>query len=156
MEHPEDYEPPEHIRYFRYLAELAAADDDLDLIARILDDPDKGMAQSAVAKYLDRRALSLLRDRGFPAWSAALAPVIAGYDFLVLRLHEWNLMRTVAIDGPWTNEQLFATTGWFQRNAVEIVDSPRALTLFAAEAPTRRVRNTAAQRLKAMERRPRP
>lgn len=150
----DEYEPDEHLRYRRYLAELSAAGDDLDLVRRILRDPDAEMAQAAVADHLNRRATALLTDPGFPAWSASLAPVIAGFDFLAVRLREWNLMRSIATNEPWTRRQLFATTTRFQRTAVVILTSRQALTLFAEEGTTRRIRTTAARRLAEQDRLP--
>ncbi|GGO71810.1 hypothetical protein [Nonomuraea cavernae] len=57
----------EHQRFARYLQELADAgsQDEVDLVARVLRDPDTVMAQSAMVRHLDRRAAQLPADASF-------------------------------------------------------------------------------------------
>lgn len=152
--HP-DEEPPEHRRYAAYLAalETVAREDEADLVADVLRDEDAVMAQSAVVRHLDRRAALLLTDARFSSWAAAVAPAIAGRDFLTRRLAEWTLLRTIALDGPnepWAADELTAASDWCQRTATSTraVASPRALALLADHGRTRRVRAAAADRLR--------
>lgn len=150
-----DEEPPEHRRFADYLAalETVAWEDEADLVADVLRDEDAVMAQSAVVRHVDRRAAHLLTDARFTAWAAAVAPVVAGRDFLTRRLAEWSLLRAIALDEPdkpWVPEELTAASDWCQRTATSTpaVASPRALAALADHGRTRRVRAAAADRLR--------
>jgi hypothetical protein len=143
----------EHARLARYLEALedVAEADELDLVAAVLRDENATMADSAVARHLDRRAADLLTDPRFTAWAHTLSEVIAGRDFLARRLREWTLLRSVALDKPWTAEELIGASDWFQRVATaRIVTSPEALRLLAGRGRTRRVRNAANSRLRQL------
>jgi hypothetical protein len=145
-----DGEPAKHRRFANYLQALAdvAEADEADLVAAVLRDEDATMADSAVGRHLDRRAAALLTDPRFTAWAHTLSEVIAGRDFLTRRLREWILLRTVAVDQPWTAEELIGASDWFQRMVAttRIVTSPEALRLLAERGRTRRVRNAALAR----------
>lgn len=141
----------EHWRYALHLESLAAAPDtaaEADAVAAVLRDPDPVMAESAVVTHLDRRAARLLADEAFPAWAHALGAVLAGRTFPERRLSEWTLLRAVDGGGPWSAADLTAASDWCQRTAAQSVTSYEALTLLAADARTRRVRNAAAERLR--------
>ncbi|MFE3453266.1 hypothetical protein ACFXJ8_30510 [Nonomuraea sp. NPDC059194] len=139
----------EHQRFVRYLRELAVVgqEDEVGLVRRVLRDPDEVMAQSAVGCHLDRRATQLLTDAGFPGWADAMATVVGEKEFLIRRLHEWILMRSIAMGGPLTAEELVAASDWFQRTAAQMLTSRAALGLLASKGRTRRVRATASLRL---------
>lgn len=119
-------------------------------MAAVLRDQDMKMADSAVGRHLDCRAADLLTDPRFTAWAQTLTGVIADRDFLTLRLREWTLLRTIALDEPWTAEELTGATDWFQRMAAttQIATSPKALRLLAERGRTRRVRNAASRQLR--------
>ncbi|WP_405796629.1 hypothetical protein [Streptomyces sp. NBC_01506] len=53
--------PDEHVRFAAYLDKLRQVADanEVDLVSRVLTDPDQTMAQSAVLRHLDRRAADL-------------------------------------------------------------------------------------------------
>ncbi|SDP44010.1 hypothetical protein [Actinacidiphila guanduensis] len=53
--------PGEHVRFAAYLDELQQVSDadEVDLVSRVLTDPNRTMAQSALLRHLDRRAASL-------------------------------------------------------------------------------------------------
>ncbi|MFJ6754545.1 MULTISPECIES: hypothetical protein [unclassified Streptomyces] len=163
MSAPEtDEEPPEHGRYARYLQVLDSVPenvpeaDEADLVAEILRDDCVSMAESAVNHHVERRAAHLLTDSGFPSWARMMATVIGDRPFLTRRLREWTLLRTIALDEPWTAEELTGASDWFQRtaSAAQIVTSPDALTLLAEYGRTRRVRNAASRRVKGPRQRP--
>lgn len=116
-------------------------------MAAVLRDPDPVMAESAVVTHLDRRAAGLLADEAFPAWSQALGAAIGGRTFAARRLREWTLLKAVTRGEPWAAEDLLAASDWCQRTAAQSLHAEEALRLLAAAARTRRVRNTAAQRL---------
>ncbi|MER6449001.1 hypothetical protein [Streptomyces venezuelae] len=152
-EHGPDDEPPEHWRYARHLESLAAAPgpgagSEAEVVAAVLRDPDRVMAESAVVTHLDRRALQLLADEEFPAWAGAMAAALAGRAFPERRLREWNLLKAVGSGEPWSAEELTAASDWCQRTAARLLTSHEALTLLATDARTRRVRNAAAERLR--------
>ncbi|MEV4069077.1 hypothetical protein ACGFJC_00970 [Nonomuraea fuscirosea] len=54
--------PDEHQRFARYLRQLTDVhqQDEAELVRTVLRDPDPVMAQSAVVRYLDRRAAQFL------------------------------------------------------------------------------------------------
>ncbi|MFJ7072158.1 hypothetical protein [Streptomyces sp. NPDC098781] len=151
-----DEEPAEHRRFADYLQalEAVAEEDEADLVAAVLRDQDATMANSAVVRHIDRRAADLLTDPGFTSSARTLTEVVAGRDFLTLRLREWALLRAISLGDPWTAEEVTAATDWFQRKAVttqlatpRIAPSTRALSLLAEHGRTRRVRNAATRRL---------
>lgn len=153
---PFDAEPPEHLRYRRYLGDLGdvSETDEATLVATVLEDPDVSMAEAAVNRHLERQAARLMTDPAFPAWARTMAAVIGDRPFLVRRLREWALLRAIALDEPWTAEDLTTASDWFQRtaSAVGVVTSPEALGLLAERGRTRRVRNAASRRLQHSDR----
>jgi hypothetical protein len=66
------------------------------------------MAQSAVIRHLDNRAIHLLPllDQRFEDWAHAMANQISELDFLTRRLHEWTLLRSITMGKPWAAEQV--------------------------------------------------
>ncbi|MFI7355641.1 hypothetical protein ACIBTP_17005 [Streptomyces avidinii] len=153
MNGPDDDTPPEHWRYARHLEALAVAPDrgaeaEVEVVAAVLRDPDRVMAESAVVTHLDRRAAQLLADDQFPAWAVDMAAALTGRPFPERRLREWSLLKAVNRDEPWSAEELTAASDWCQRTAVRLLTSYEALNLLATAARTRRVRNAAADRLR--------
>ncbi|MFD7624974.1 hypothetical protein ACFV7Q_02805 [Streptomyces sp. NPDC059851] len=127
---------------------VAVAVAEADAVAAVLRDPDPVMAESAVVTHLDRRAAQLLDDAAFPGWADAMAVALGDRAFPAHRLREWTLLRAVRRGEPWSTAELTAASDWCQRTAVRLLTSYEALTLLAASARTRRVRNAAAQRLR--------
>ncbi|MFG2438845.1 hypothetical protein [Streptomyces sp. NPDC048508] len=148
---PCDAEPPEHLRYRRYLQALedASEADEVALVASVLHDPHVSMAEAAVNRHLERRATHLLTSPTFTAWARTFPTAIGDRPFLARRLREWILLRAIALDEPWTAEELTTASDWFQRTAsvALIVTSPEALRVLAERGRTRRVRNAASRRL---------
>jgi hypothetical protein len=137
----------EHQRFAHCLQDLAIVgdEDEADLVATVLRDPDHAMAQSAVVRHLDNRAAHLLPlpDQRFEHWAHAMANQISELDFLTRRLYEWTLLRSISLGEPWAAAQVTTASDWFQRKAAETVTSPTALTVLANEGRTRRVRAAA-------------
>jgi hypothetical protein len=125
-------------------------------VAAALRDQDEPMAQGAVVHHLDRRAAQLLTDAEFTVWAHTMAAVIGERDYLALRLREWTLLRTTALDEPWAAEALTATSDWFQRTAAtaQIITSSDALSLLAEQGRNRRVRNAASRRMEQLDQPP--
>lgn len=63
---PEDttQEPAEHVRFAAYLVELEQVTDadEIELVGRVLADPDRVMAEAAVVRRLGRRGAELCLD----------------------------------------------------------------------------------------------
>ncbi|MFF3883556.1 hypothetical protein [Streptomyces sp. NPDC001914] len=150
---PFDDEPPEHLRYRRYLQDLEEVSeaDEVALVVTVLNDPDKSMGEAAVNRHLERRAARLLTDPAFTAWAQTLTTVIGDRPFLARRMREWTLLRAIALDEPWTAEELTTGSDWFQRTAaIELAATSReALALLAERGRTHRVRNAASRRLQS-------
>lgn len=139
----------EHQRFARYQQDLAqvSEEDEAALVSAVLRDKNVTMAQSAVVGHLDRRASEFLTDPRFLDWADGMVPVVAPREFLVRRLREWTLLRSIATDGAWSAEDVLAASDWLQRNIAQTVTSPSALQLLASNGRTRRVRNTAGRRM---------
>lgn len=149
-----NWNPDEHVRFARYrraFDEVAPADA-AALITRVLTDPDKGMANSAVCEYLGRRAAELLTDPGYPSWCLEMAGAIAGDDFSARRLDEWTLLRTMTLSEPWDAEDLVTASDWLQLHASEKSSATAVLEVLAESGRTRRIRNIAKSRLSAAQR----
>ncbi|MFE1291240.1 hypothetical protein [Streptomyces sp. NPDC058751] len=147
-------DPDEHVRFARYrraFAEVAPADA-AALVARVLTDPDKGMANSAVCEYLDRRAAELLTDPGYPSWCLEMAGPVAVDDFSARRLDEWTLLRVITLSEPWDAEDLLAASDRLQLHTSENSSAVTALEVLAESGRTRRIRNIAKSRLPAARR----
>ncbi|UKY47519.1 hypothetical protein [Streptomyces inhibens] len=138
-------EPSEHVRFAVHLQALAqvTVTEEPDLVSTVLTDPDQTMAQSAVARHLDRRAAGLCPDHAYEPWARSMAEVIARHPFLVQRLHEWSLFRAISLAQPWTPSALTDASDWLQRKIADDLDAPDALALLAEHGRTKRIRNTA-------------
>ncbi|GAA1951778.1 hypothetical protein [Kitasatospora viridis] len=155
--HDDRWEPDEHLRFAAHLARLrqvppettgtaAAEASEAELVGRVLADPDRVMARSAVLRHLDRRAAELLPDPAFVGWSRELARAVAGDAFLLRRLREWSLVRAIALELPWQAEELLAASDWLQLTVATGADRPAArgaLALLAEGGRTRRIRAAA-------------
>ncbi|MFD9262677.1 hypothetical protein, partial [Streptomyces sp. NPDC059538] len=125
-----------------------APEAEAEVVATVLRDPDRVMAESAVVTHLDRRAAQLLADGDFRTWAGDMAAALAGRPFPERRLREWSLLKAVTRGEPWSAEELTAASDWCQRTAARLLTSYEALSLLATAARTRRVRNAAAERLR--------
>ncbi|MGW2542120.1 hypothetical protein ACWC5I_14935 [Kitasatospora sp. NPDC001574] len=152
-----DWDPDEHVRLARYRRAFdeVTMDDAAALVTRVLTDPDRGMANSAVREYLDRRAAALLTDPGYPSWCLEMTGPVAVDDFSARHLREWTLLRAMTMDGPWDPETLLAASNWLQLRTAEKSVAEMALATLAEGGRTRRIRNIAKSRL-STSRRTRP
>lgn len=135
--------PDEHVRFAAYLDELGhvAAPDEVDLVGRVLTDPDQTMAQSAVLRHLDRRAADLHASPAYEGWAQAMTQATIGRPVLAQRLREWSLFRAVTLKLPWQPEDLIASSIWLQlRTAAET--NTEAIEILAEAGRTKRIRNT--------------
>lgn len=142
-------EPAEHARFHGYVRALAQVSDadECDLLARVLSDPDRAMADSAVIGHLDHWAAALGDDASFNAWSQRIARIIDGHELPERRLHEWSLLNEIDSGRPWNTADLIEGSHWLQRRLAERTDSRQALTALANQGRTSRIRKTARSRL---------
>ncbi|WP_055588783.1 hypothetical protein [Peterkaempfera griseoplana] len=141
-------EPAEHLRFWAYLDELAQVteSDEVELVGRVLGDPDRTMAQSAVVRHLDRRAADLGPEPAYDSWAEKMTRATTGFPFLTRRLHEWSLFRAVISGRQWSPESLLGSSDWLQLKTADASDHT-ALTILAEHGRTRRIRNTARSNL---------
>ncbi|WP_316765872.1 hypothetical protein [Streptomyces sasae] len=134
----------EHARFAAYLDKLAhvADPDEVDLVSRVLADPDQTMAESAVLRHLDRRAADLYPGPAFEGWAQAMTQVTIDHPFLAQRLREWSLFRAITLKLPWQPDDLLASSNWLQlMTAAET--NIEAVEVLAEAGRTKRIRNTA-------------
>ncbi|MER5599021.1 hypothetical protein [Streptomyces sp. NPDC002265] len=136
--------PDEHVRFAAYLdrLELVADPDEVDLVSRVLTDPDRTMARSAVLRHLDRRAEGLCLGPGYEEWAQAMTRATIDHPFLVERLREWSLFRAVTLDLPWQPDDLLASSNWLQLRTAAGTNT-EAVEILAEAGRTKRIRNTA-------------
>ena len=137
--------PSEHLRFAAYLQALQQVSDDeeLSLVAAVLQDPDATMAQSAVLRHLDRRASTLIQGPDYMPWAQAMTNVVASRPFLLQRLHEWSLFRAVTLGRPWSPDALTQASNWLQLKIAGSAGSTEAVVILAQAGRTKRIRNTA-------------
>ncbi|MYT73401.1 MULTISPECIES: hypothetical protein [unclassified Streptomyces] len=136
--------PDEHVRFVAYLDQLhqVADADAAYLVSRVLTDPDEAMAQSAVVRYVDRRATCLYAGYAYEEWAHAMAGATIGNPFLAQRLREWALLRAVTLKLPWQPDALLASSNWLQLKTAAGTDT-EAVEILADAGRTKRIRNTA-------------
>ncbi|QBS39911.1 hypothetical protein [Nocardia sp. CS682] len=148
----EEAVPAEHRRYWQYQQDLAAVADkaEPELVAIVLRDPDKVMAEAAVSGHFDSRAPHLIRLDGshFDQWATTMSELIADHNFLARRLREWILLKSIMLGHNWIPEDVVAASDWFQRKALDLITEADALALLAEQGRTRRVRNAADRKLR--------
>jgi len=143
----------EHARHRGYLAALSVVADtrDGEIVALILRDPDRVMAESAVVAHIDHRASQLAAKDpatataadAFAAWAATLADVVDPSSFVARRIREWQLFIQVMNGETVDPVALANSSNWLQRKVVEEAGSVAALTVMGEAGRTKRVRNLA-------------
>lgn len=140
-------EPAEHARFAAYTAQLERSTpaEEPALVRRVLTDPDRTMAVSAVTRHLDRRAAATHATPDYTEWAQSMAAATAGHAFLADRLREWTLIRDVCLNHPWDSEDLTrSSSDWLQLKLAEAPATPvPALTLLAEQGRTKRIRHLA-------------
>ncbi|MFJ7067810.1 hypothetical protein [Streptomyces sp. NPDC101115] len=142
-------EPDEHIRFATYLDELrrVAEADEAATVRRVLADPDRTMAQSAVLRHLDRRADDLHLGPAYEEWCRSMTGTVTGSALLTRRLQEWSLYRAITLRLPWHPDDLLVATDWLQLKTAAGASSA-ALEILAGGGRTKRIRSTATAGLK--------
>ncbi|MFE0420120.1 hypothetical protein [Streptomyces tendae] len=136
--------PDEHVRFAAYLDKLGHVADanEVDLVSRVLTDPDQTMAQSAVLRHLDRRAAGLYPAPAYEEWAQAMTQATVDDPFLAQRLREWSLFRAITLNLPWQPENLLASSKWLQLKGAAGTNS-EAVEVLAEAGRTKRIRNAA-------------
>jgi hypothetical protein len=136
--------PDEHVRFAAYLDKLGHVGDpdEVDLVSRVLTDPDQTMAQSAVLRHLDCRAASLYPDPAYDEWAQTMTPATIDHPFLAQRLREWSLFRTITLKLPWQPDDLLASSNWLQLKMADGTNT-EAVEILAEAGRTKRIRNAA-------------
>jgi hypothetical protein len=145
--------PDEHARFGAYLYKLehVVDSDEANLVSRVLTDPDRTMAQSAVLRHLDRRATDLYSGPSYDGWAQAMTRATIDHPFLTQRLHEWSLFRAVTLKLPWQQDDLLASSNWLQLKTAAGPNS-EAIKILAELGRTKRIRNTARNSLNRCDR----
>ncbi|MEU6242418.1 hypothetical protein [Streptomyces sp. NPDC047024] len=136
--------PDEHARFAAHLDKLrqVADADEADLVSRVLADPDRTMAQSAVLRHVDRRAADLHTGAAYEGWAQMMTQVMTDRPFLAQRLREWLLFRAVTLKLPWQPHDLLASSNWLQLKAAAGTNAG-VIEFLAESGRTKRVRNAA-------------
>lgn len=137
----------EHARYAAYLSALLgpSAEPDLDVLARVVADPDRVMAEAVLVRWLEHIATGAASAAEFQAWLGGQEATLAGFEFARRRGEEWLVLLRVR-EGLLPDVD--AMSDWLQRLLADENDSPEVLSRLAADGRTRRVRARAAQRLR--------
>lgn len=131
--------------------ELSAAvregrpDGDAALLATVLAEPDRLMAESVLALLVDTRA----EEHGpasFAAWAEPVLDAVGADGFIARRVQEWGLFKALQSGAPVDREALAAATNWLQRKVVEEADSAAVVAVLGEVGRTKRVRNLAKTR----------
>jgi len=139
--------PQEHLRFAAWLQALHQVpdDDELTLVAEVLQDPDVAMAQGAVLRHLDQRASTLIHGPDYAPWTQAMAGAVASRPFLLQCLHEWSLFRAITLGQPWSH--------WLQLKIAGSPGTREDAAVLAQAGRTKRIRNTARAAVTAATRR---
>jgi hypothetical protein len=116
--------------------------DEVDIVSKVLSDPDQNVGQSAVMRHLDRRADELHPQPGYEHWAEMMTGATIGYPLLTQRLRDWSFFRAVMLGQPWHADALLESSNWLQLKTAE-ASAGAALEILADSGRTKRIRNTA-------------
>lgn len=135
-------------RHQVYLTALAVAPETREsaLVALVLGDPDRVMAESVMVSYVDSQASRLRSAGSFEAWAAGIARLVDEQSFLARRIREWQLFKHLMDGGNADPETLAASSNWLQHKVVDEASSAAILTVLGEVGRTKRVRNLAKTR----------
>ena len=121
-------------------------DDDPALLAALLAEPDRLMAESVLVSLVDSRGEGLGSAASFAAWAEPVVDVVGTDGFVARRVQEWALFKALQSGEPVDREALATASNWLQRKVVEEADSAAVLALLGEAGRTKRVRNLAKTR----------
>ncbi|GAA3453232.1 hypothetical protein [Dactylosporangium matsuzakiense] len=135
------------------LRELSAAvrdgatHDDPALVAALLAEPERLMAESVLVELVDRRGEALHSAAAFGAWAQPVLDMVGADGFVGRRVHEWSLFKALQSGGgPVSRDQLAAASNWLQRKVAEEAGSAAVLAVLGEVGRTKRLRNVAKTR----------
>jgi hypothetical protein len=142
----------EHARYALYVAALEAALPSADgmVLEIIRDDPDRAMSEAAVVNHIDRVARRHISLSEFRQWLLSRSPFFRDMAFAARRSDEWHLFKEISEGQQSEISRLSKATDWLQRKVATEINDIFVLGLLATGGRTRRIRNTAAQRLRTL------
>ncbi|MGC1282175.1 MAG: hypothetical protein WA895_04500 [Streptosporangiaceae bacterium] len=142
----------EHERYEFYTKAfvLAPPPDDRTLLSLVLRDPDRAMGEAAAVEFINRQARQHASYQSFVSWAATVSGIIQGRDFLVRRIQEWSEFKSVIEGARLSRDSLEHFSDWLQRKLSDEAGSQEVLATLAEFGRTKRIRNTAKQRLKTI------
>ncbi|WP_344617102.1 hypothetical protein [Dactylosporangium salmoneum] len=120
--------------------------DDSALLAALLTEPDRLMAESVLMSLVDTRAEGLSSAASFAAWAEPVVDAVGADGFIARRVQEWALFKALQSGEPVDREALAAASNWLQRKLVEEADSAAVLAVLGEAGRTKRVRNLAKTR----------
>ncbi|MFG2039052.1 hypothetical protein [Dactylosporangium sp. NPDC048998] len=137
-----------HARFHQLSAAVreCGPDDDPALLAVLLAEPDRVMAESVLTSLVDSRAEGLGSAASFAAWAAPVLDAVGADGFIARRVQEWGLFKALQSGVSVDREALAAASNWLQRKVVEEADSAAALAVLGEVGRTKRVRNLAKTR----------
>jgi hypothetical protein len=146
-----------HARFHQLSAAVrdGGPDDDPALLAALLAEPDRLMAETVLTSLVDSRAEGLGSAAAFAAWAEPVLDAVGAGGFIARRVQEWGLFKMLQSGESVDREALAAASNWLQRKVVEEADSAAVLAVLGRAGRTKRVRNlakTRAGRLRSMDR----
>jgi hypothetical protein len=137
-----------HARFHQLSAAVrdGGPDDDPALLAVLLAEPDRVMAESLLASLVDCRAEGLDSAAAFAAWAELVMDAAGAGGFIARRVQEWGLFKGLHSGEPVDREALAAASNWLQRKVLEEADSASVLAALGEVGRTKRVRNLAKTR----------
>jgi hypothetical protein len=121
-------------------------DDDPALLAELLAEPDRIMAESVLTSLVDIRAERLDSAASFAAWARPVLDAVGADGFIARRVQEWGLFKALQSGEPVDREALAAASNWLQRKVVEEANSAAVLAVLGETGRTKRIRNLAKTR----------
>jgi hypothetical protein len=137
-----------HARFHQLSAAVreSGPDDDPALLAALLAEPDRLMAESVLMSLVDIRAEGLSPAASYVAWAEPVVDAVGADGFIARRVQEWALFKALQSGEPVDREALAAASNWLQRKVVEEADSAAVLAALGEAGRTKRVRNLAKTR----------
>jgi hypothetical protein len=137
-----------HARFHQLSAAVrdSRPDDDPALVAALLAEPDRLMAESVLMSLVDTRAGGPGSATSFAAWAEPVLDAVGADGFIARRVQEWALFKSLQSGDPVDREALAAASNWLQRKVVEEADSAAVLAALGEAGRTKRVRNLAKTR----------
>lgn len=152
----------EHLRaaaYQRVVAVLAAGASrarDRAVVSVLVRDPVESVAKTAVVDLVDRIATTATDTAGFRRWWAEVEPAVArlgapgNREFVRRRVQDWLCHLSIADGHLPSPAELAGLTNWMQRRLAAESTSLPVLTALAESGGTRKIRNVASHRARAV------